>query len=55
MKKGILIFLGLFVMLCPVSVRADSNLNGMVTENGETYYYVNGVKQTGFQKINGKI
>ena len=28
--------------------------NGLVTENGKTYYYVNGVKQTGIKTVNGK-
>ncbi|MGI1803967.1 SEC10/PgrA surface exclusion domain-containing protein [Limosilactobacillus reuteri] len=30
-------------------------LNGWKTENGKTYYYVNGEKQTGFLELNGKM
>ena len=33
---------------------SSSSKNGLVTENGNTYYYVNGVKQTGLQYINEK-
>ena len=33
---------------------STSNQNGLVTENGNTYYYVNGVKQTGLHYINDK-
>ena len=34
---------------------AANALNGFVKEGGNIYYYVNGVKQTGFKKINNKI
>ena len=60
MKKRIFVFLVALFMVFPFTVNADeinnvestySALNGLVTENGYTYYYVNGVKQTGFQVI----
>ena len=62
MRKNVFgIILALFIV-CPFTVNADevnniestySTLNGWVTEGGYTYYYVNGVKQTGFQVIDG--
>ena len=33
---------------------SSSTENDLVTENGNTYYYVDGVKQTGLQNIGGK-
>lgn len=32
----------------------SSSKNGLIKENGKTYYYKNGKKQTGWQTINGK-
>lgn len=37
-----------------VSVSAQQLKNGLVTENGNTYFYKNGTKQSGTQTINGK-
>ena len=60
MKKKIFVFLGALFIICPFTVNAEdvstteNVLNGLITENGYTYYYVNGVKQTGFQVIDGK-
>ena len=62
MRKKIFVFLVVLFIVCPFTVNADevnnaesiySALNGLITENGYTYYYVNGVKQTGFQTIDG--
>ena len=59
MKKKIFVFLVALFIVCPFTVNAEdistteNVLNGLITENGYTYYYVNGVKQTGFQTIDG--
>ena len=38
-----------------LSISTDTSVkNGWVTENGKTYYYVNGTKVTGWKKIDGK-
>jgi glucan-binding repeat-containing protein len=37
-----------------VSAMAADAKNGMVTQNGATYYYENGKMQTGWQEVNGK-
>ena len=33
---------------------AQPELDGLVTQNGKTYYYVDGIRQTGLHYINGK-
>ena len=62
MKKNIFSIIVALLIVCPFTVNADevnnvesayNTLNGLVTEGGYTYYYVNGVKQTGFQVIDG--
>jgi len=37
-----------------INKNASSSKNGLIKENGKTYYYKNGKKQTGWQNINGK-
>ena len=59
MKKKFFVVIVALLIICPFTVNADevdtyNVLNGLVTEGGYTYYYVNGVKQTGFQVIDGK-
>ena len=62
MKKNIFSIIVALLIVCPFTVNADevnniestySTLNGLVTEGNYTCYYVNGVKQTGFQVIDG--
>ena len=54
MKKKIYIIIVAFIISCPFSVTAEEGgLNGLITDGDYTYYYINGVKQTGFQVING--
>ncbi len=33
----------------------QTNYNGLMKDGSKTYYYVNNVKQTGFQTVNGKL
>ena len=53
MKKKILFLILLVVSLFTINVKAEE-LNGLVTENNKTYYYIDGIKQKGFQKIDNK-
>ena len=54
MKKQLLTLIIAIILLCPFTVKAEETLNGLVVEDGYTYYYVNGVRQSGFQEIEGK-
>ena len=53
MKNKLILFaIVMSLIFFPFVTNAEEK-NGLITENGEKYYYVNGVKQTGFQTIDG--
>ena len=52
-KRWILFSIFISIIFYPFAANAEEK-NGILTENGEKYYYINGVKQKGFQTINGK-
>ena len=53
MKLKYLIIIGILIVLFPINVKAEIN-NGIIVDKNGTYYYINGIKQTGFHEIDGK-